>query len=401
MNPRFHPMQLFAYPFRIFFLSVGLWAVIAIPVWIAQFSGHLNAPIALPPFAWHAHEMLFGFFTVAVAGFLLTAICNWTQTERTHGVPLLLMWLVWLAGRLTMLFGAELPYWLVAVINLGFLPLVFFDAAKRVWLTRQSRQYPLIVVLGLLWVMQLGFLISHGDMHFAFATLILAMGMMQIIGGRITPNFSRGWLSFNRGPADKVVIWPWLEQAVLASVFVLLVAVLLGMIPAVDGFSHYHHILALLATLAAIISALRLALWRGWLVRKEALLWILHLSLLWIPVALLLLAANQLGWVNQYAWIHALAVGAMAGLILGVMTRVVLGHTGRMMLLPRFMVATYVLIHAGAIVRVLVEIVPWLQHHHFLHGLEFSAACWTLAFGIFLWRYVPMLIAARADGRPG
>jgi uncharacterized protein involved in response to NO len=398
VKPRVHPPQLFAYPFRIFFLSVGVWAVIAIPLWVAVFPHQLvSPPFALPPFAWHAHEMLFGFFAVAVAGFLMTAICNWTQTDRLHGWPLFAMWLVWALGRLTMLCGAHLPYWLVAVINLGFIPLIFFDAAKRVWLRRQSRQYPLVGVLALLWIMQLGFLITHGDMHFAFATLVLAMGVMLIIGGRITPNFSRNWLHFNRGPADKIEIWPWLEKAVAGSVLVLLVALLAGLSPAVAGFRHYHHLLALLATLAAIITFTRLALWRGWLVRKEALLWILHLSLLWIPVALLLLAAHQLGWVNQFAWIHALAVGAMAGLILGVMTRVVLGHTGRMMLLPRFMVATYVLIHVGAILRVTAELLPAFWQT----GIEISATCWTLAFAIFLWRYVPMLVAPRADGRPG
>jgi uncharacterized protein involved in response to NO len=249
--------------------------------------------------------------------------------------------------------------------------------------------------------MQLGFLATHGDMHFAFGTLILAMGVMLIIGGRITPNFSRNWLSFNRGSADKIEIKPWLEKLVLISVFVLLVAVVAGIIPQVDNYQHYHHILAVLATLAAIITFTRLALWHGWLVRKEPLLWILHLSLLWIPIALLLLAANAMGWVNPFAWVHALAVGAMAGLILGVMTRVVLGHTGRMLLLPRFMVATYVLIHVGALVRVLVELVPWLNHNHFMHGLEVSAGCWTLAFAIFLWRYVPILLSPRADGRPG
>lgn len=389
--------QLFAYPFRIFFPSVALWAVIAIPLWVASITGHLQLHFALSPFAWHAHEMLYGFFSVAVAGFLLTAICNWTGTERTHGWPLFAMWLVWILGRISMLCGDAAPYWLVAVINLGFVPLVFYDAFKRVRLRRQKRQYPLLVVLGLIWLMQLGFLATHGDMRFAFGTLILAMGIMLIIGGRITPNFSRNWLNFNGGGGERIIILPRLEKMVLASVFILLIAVVAGIIPAIAQSPHYHHIIALLAVLGAGISATRVILWRGWQVRREPLLWILHLSLMWIPVALLLLACWAMGWVNQYAWIHALAVGAMAGLILGVMTRVAPAHTGRAIALPHYMVATYFLIHIGALVRVAAELIPafWLS------GIYISAVCWTLAFAAFLWRYLPMLMKPRADGRPG
>lgn len=398
---RLSAKQLFAYPFRIFFVSVALWAIIAIPLWILAFTGRIHLPIALPPFAWHAHEMLFGFFAVAVAGFLLTAVCNWTQTTRTHGLPLFLMWLAWVAGRLTMLCGGDLPYWLVALVNASFIPLVIFDASKRVWLRGQARQYPLIAVLCLLWLMQLGFLITHGDMHFAFGTLIMAMGVMLIIGGRITPNFSRGWLNFNKPEgAQKITIKPWLEKATLVSIFVLLVAVVAGIIPAIDQSPVYAPLLAVLALLGALITGLRLALWHGWLVLKDPLLWILHLSLLWVPIALLLLSAHAMGWVNAYAWVHALATGAMAGLIIGVMTRVALGHTGRRLVLPRLLVPAYVLIHLGALVRVAIEIVPPLRAHY-LHGLYFSAACWTLAFLIFLIRYLPILASQRADGRPG
>lgn len=396
-NQRANLPQLFAYPFRIFFLSVAAWAIIAIPLWLLILRGTIRPPTALTAFSWHAHEMLFGFFAVAVAGFLMTAVCNWTQTPRLHGWPLFALWLVWLAGRLTMLCGGELPYWLVAGVNLAFLPLIIVDTGKRVWLRRQSRQYVLMLVLGFLWLMQLGFLISHGDNHFAFATLIVAMGVMLIIGGRITPNFSRNWLNFNRGEAHLVSIKPWLEKAVIGSVFVLLATQLAGLVPASAQSSHYDLIRTLVALAAAIITGLRLALWRGWLMRREPLLWILHLSLLWIPISLLLMAANGLGWVNQYAWVHALAVGAMAGLIIGVMTRVLLGHTGRMLVLPRFMVSAYVLIHLGAVVRVAAELIPSFWQR----GIDISAACWTLAFALFLWRYLPIMLKPRADGRPG
>lgn len=390
--------QLFAYPFRIFFVCVGVFAVVTIPLWTAIVTGKMQAPMALHPFAWHAHEMLYGFFTAAVAGFLLTAVCNWTQTVRLHGKWLTIMFLVWLAGRITVLCGGYLPYWLIAVVNLAFVPFIIVDAGRRVWLRRQTRQYTLVVVLTLLWLMQLGFWATNGDMHFAHGTLVLAMGVMLIIGGRITPNFSRNWLNFQNGPAEKVTVYMKLEKATTVSIFALLAVIVAGYFSAIGGYEHYHHLVALVAFLAAIITFVRLALWKGWLVLKEPLLWILHLSLLWIPIALLLLTAHHMGWgVNGYAWIHAMGVGAMAGLIVGVMTRVALGHTGRMMLLPRFMVATYVMIHGGAIIRLIAEFIPsfWVT------GVTISAVLWTLTFLLFLWRYIPILASPRADGRPG
>lgn len=401
-NSRLSLSQPFAYPFRIFFLSVAIWAVIAIPVWVFTFpAGKIAPDFALSLYAWHAHEMLFGFFAVAMAGFLMTATCNWTQTERLHGWPLFGMWLAWLLGRITMLCGGHLPYVLVAVVNLAFLPLVIFDVAKRVWLRRQTRQYTLVAVISFLWLMQLGFLITKGDMHFAFGTLILAMGVMMIIGGRITPNFTRNWLSFNSKPenADRISISPLLEKLTPVSIFVLLAATLADLVPGIHGLDFYSYLLALLALAAAIIAFTRLALWHGWLAMQDPLLWILHLSMLWIPVALLLMALNQLfpAQVNAFAWVHALAVGGMAGLIIGVMTRVALGHTGRMLQLPRFMIITYVLIHLGALVRLAAEFVP----AHFAHLIYCSAILWTLAFGYFLVVYLPILISPRADGREG
>src|SRR5690606_11793541 len=120
--------QLFAYPFRIFFLSMTVLTVIGVPLWVLEVSGVLNLPLAMPALFWHQHEMLFGFLSAAIAGFLLTAVCVWTQTERTHGLPLMLLWGVWVAGRVRLAFGGSLPDLLVQGINLAFMPLVMIDA---------------------------------------------------------------------------------------------------------------------------------------------------------------------------------------------------------------------------------------------------------------------------------
>ena len=178
--------QLFAYPFRIFFLSMTVLALVAIPTWVLQVSGAIQLPLAMPGLYWHQHEMLFGFLSAGIAGFLLTAVCVWTGTERTHGWPLMLLWGVWLAGRLLLAFGADLPAWLVQGANLAFLPLVMIDAGWRIWHARQKRQLMILMVLGLLWAMQIGF-VTRLDMAFSYGALVMAMALISIIGGRITP----------------------------------------------------------------------------------------------------------------------------------------------------------------------------------------------------------------------
>lgn len=393
--------QILAYPFRIFFFSVAVWATIAAPLWVSAFRGFIAPNFVLAPTSWHAHEMLYGFFLPAVAGFLLTAVTVWTSTVRTHGLPLGLMWLVWLLGRIAMLFGGDWPFEVVAAINLAFPIWILADAAKRILPQRQGRQYPLLIMLLLIVLLHAGFLWSDGATHFVNGTLILAMGVMLVVGGRITPAFSRNWLLRVKGAegAARVESKPALEKMTIASVFILLLTTLAQDIPAVASSAAYYPVLAVVALLTAGISATRLALWRGWLTREEPLLWILHLSLAWIPLSLILFALHALGVGPSFAWVHAMGMGAMGGLILGVMSRVVLGHTGRPLVLPRGIVTAYLLIHAGAVIRVLLEI-PALGDIY-RPGLDVSAMLWSVAFLIFLWQYGAMLFQPRVDGKVG
>lgn len=379
---------LFAYPFRIFFFSAALLAVISVPLWISVITGRLDIPTALPAIYWHQHELVFAWLQAAIAGFLLTAVCVWTGTERTHGWPLAGMWLVWLLGRVLITFGATMPEWLVWGVNLAFLPLVMLDAGLRIWRARQPRQIPILVVLALLWAMQLGFLINPAG-PFVAGALVLAATLMLIIGGRITPNFSMGWLRrMGRAEdAQKVRIIPALEKGMLAALALTLLAVLFAP-PLVTS---------LVATITGGIVLVRIGLWKGWLVGEEPLLWILHLSLLWIPISLWLFAGAQVGWWGETVWMHALGIGAMGGLILGVISRVVLGHTGRELRLPVGMTLAFTLIHLSALIRVAtgLDIVPWQT------GVTLSGLLWFAAFGLFLLRYTGFLLRPRADGRPG
>jgi len=378
--------QLFAYPFRIFFLSMTVLTLVGIPLWVLEVTGVLQLPLAMPALFWHQHEMLFGFLSAAIAGFLLTAVCVWTQTERTHGLPLALLWGVWLAGRLLLALGGNLPDWMVQGVNLAFLPLVMIDAGWRVWHARQKRQAMIMVVLGLLWLMQIGF-VTRLDMSFSYGALIMALALISIIGGRITPAFTAGWLRQRGGNAEAVKMIPGLDMAALFSMILLMASLVTG----------WKTLAAVIAVVAAALMLVRLYNWKGWLARSEPLLWILHLSILWVPVALLLLAGSLVaGWPSN-AWSHAAGAGAVGCLILGVIARVSLGHTGRPLKLPKGMVLAFVAIQLAAVIRVLtaLSIIPWHP------GIGTSTLLWMIAYGLFLVRYAGVLARPRADGREG
>jgi len=378
--------QLFSYPFRIFFLSMTVLALAAIPLWVMQVNGVISLPLAMPGLFWHQHEMLFGFLSAAIAGFLLTAVCVWTQTERTHGVRLVLLWGVWLAGRLLLATGADLPFWLVQGVNLMFLPLVMVDAGWRIWHARQKRQLMIMVVLGLLWLMQIGF-VTRLDMAFSYGALIMAMALISVIGGRITPAFSTGWLRQRGLDSTAVKTVPALDMATVFSLILLMASLVTG----------WQTVTGVLALLSGVLMLVRLAGWKGWLVRQEPLLWILHLSILWVPVSLFLLAGTLFaGWPSN-AWSHAAGTGAVACLILGVIARVALGHSGRPLVLPKGMVLAFFAIHLAALIRVLTafEFIPWHP------GIGSSTLLWLFAFGVFLYRYTGILASPRPDGREG
>lgn len=378
--------QLFAYPFRVFFLSLTLLAIAVVPAWVMIVSGQWQPPLAMPGIYWHQHEMLFGFLSAAIAGFLLTAVCVWTQTERSHGARLLALWLVWLAGRGLLSFGGDLPDTLVQGVNLAFLPLVMVDAGWRVWRTRQWRQLMILVVLGLLWAMQAGFVLTLQPV-FIDGALIMALALIGIIGGRITPAFTRNWLRQQHDDGDAVKMRPWLDRAVLINLVALLATTVAGL-ATVSG---------VLAIPAALLTLIRLAGWQGWRTRGEPLLWVLHLSILWVPVALALFAGHQLlAWPGN-ASSHAAGTGAIACLILGVMARVALGHTGRPLTLPQGLVTAFLALQLAAVLRVLTALgtLPWHP------GIGTATVLWCLAFGLFLWRYGSILASPRADGRPG
>lgn len=394
MNKNSNPMALLTFAFRPFFLLTGLYGLVIVAAWMSYLFGGVPLPLGWSSLHWHSHEMLFGLTSTAIAGFILTAMCNWTGAAPLRGKGLLALVLVWLAGRVVMWTASWLPVGLVAVVDMLFLPALAIYVARVLLRHGNRRNLILVAILALLSVanllMHIGF-VTGKTLCLTFGELLafnLITMMMVVIGGRIIPAFTGNWLRNNRGLTNVVKPCPQLDRLTLIATGLLIPADFLISIPAVTG---------VIALLAALLNALRLWHWRGWLAPKEPLLWILHVGYLWIILALLFKGLAAFTLISPSAWQHALGVGGMATLILGIMTRVALGHTGRPMTLPNFAVIIYVAITLAALGRVLTA----LAIVNYSAGLMLSASGWILAFGLFTVIYWPILSRPRADGRPG
>jgi uncharacterized protein involved in response to NO len=349
---------------------------------------------ALPPPLWHAHELFYGFVGAALAGFLLTAVPSWTGAKGFAGWPLAAVSSAWLLGRLAFAFADATPFWALAAAELAFLPGVAALLAPPLVRSR-NRNTPLLFVIAALWVADAVFLagLARQDPLLASRSLRVAIDLMLIvvtvIGGRIVPSFTANALR-RRGEAPEIRSFPWLERGVIA----LMVAVAVVDLWRPDGAAS-----GWLAALVAIAQGVRLSGWRSLRTRGEAILWVLHLGYAWMPIGFALKALWLLagaGWAAH--WLHALTMGAFGTMILAVMTRAALGHTGRALTVGRAIAAAYVLLALGVAARVFA---PGLWPSHYLGTLVASGLLWTAAFAVYLIVYAPILALARADGKPG
>ncbi|GAB4177501.1 MAG: NnrS family protein [Wenzhouxiangellaceae bacterium] len=384
--------MLFNYGFRIFFLSAALYAVALMILWLGNLTQ--GWPVAgVWPLAWHAHEMVHGLVAAAIAGFLLTAVPNWTGTGRLHGRGLCLLWLLWLSGRLG--FGFLDPYtnsaaaWIAWLVDLAFLPALAATIAVPLIRTGNRRNAVMILLLIALATTNLLHGLPASNAAATRFALDLVTVLMAVIGGRITPAFTRNWLIRNQIAGPLPHSHPWLDRAAIASL--VLVAITSLVVP-------HAPVLGWLCGLAGGLHLWRLAAWRGWRAASDPLLWVLHLGYAWIIVGLCLRAAGILtDAVPVTAWYHAIGAGAMATLILGVMARVALGHTGRELRLQAGGIWIFVLITAAALARVVMAL--GIGSGGLL--LWVAGLCWIGAFTLYLALYIPILSAPRVDGRPG
>lgn len=381
---------LFALGFRPLFLVGALFAIIAIPLWIAAFLGHVEFNPAGGWLNWHRHEMVFGFGAAIVAGFLLTAIQAWTGVPALTGMPVLGLALLWLTGRLCWLLGA--PLWLLIPLDLIFLPLVALAIGRSLWQVRQTRNYPVVVMLSLLALCNLIALIGLAQNDFALqrhgavAAIWLIAGLMGLIGGRVIPFFTLRGL----GLSDPFTPLPRLDNLLMiGSIFVaLLMLTGVGLSASVWQAPVY--------LILGVGHLVRLVRWHHPGIWQVPLLWSLHLSYAWLAIALLAMALWHSGWLLGFSQAtHLLAIGGMGGMILAMISRVSLGHTGRPLEPAAAMSIAFILLNLAVPLRV------WLSIPMPLTGYWLAALCWAIAFALFVWHYTPILLAPRPDGRPG
>lgn len=386
--------SLFAYGFRCNFLLAGIAAVVLVPWWAASFA--LGAPLGTdwPPTLWHSHEMIFGFIGAVIAGFLLTAVPSWTGQRGFAGRPLVILSALWLAGRLLIASSALWPRVLVALTDLAFLPALGVLIAPGLVRSR-NRNTPLLGVIGFLWLMDVAFhrSLAYGDLPLAGRMLQvaidLALVLVTVIGGRVIPSFTAAALK-RRGVEGEMHRLPGLTPVTVGMMVV--IAIGDGVWPgsAANGW---------LAAGAALAHCARLLQWRTVRTLREPIVWVLHLAYSWLPVGLALKALALVAGSGVAAfWLHALTVGAITTMILAMMTRVSLGHTGRPLVVDPAITLAYVLLAGAAVVRVFGL---WLWGGAYPAVILSAAFLWTAAFALFLWIYVPILMAPRVDGKPG
>lgn len=388
-------MPLWTLAFRPFFLAASVWSALALALWIVLFVSGASLPSRFDPLTWHIHAMLFGFVFAAVAGFLLTAIPNWTGRPPIQGAALAGLFGIWLLGRIVCLVSIYLPLWVVALVDLAFPFVLCAVAAREIVLARNWRNLAMplpVAVLGiadcLMHLETAGIGLPAGiGWRLALAAII---ALITAIGGRIIPAFTRNWL-LNRDGAALPAASGWIDGTALAALHIGLLA---------WAFLPRSEAVGVLLVVAALLNLLRLARWRGLSTAAEPLLAILHLGYLWVIAGAALLGSSLLtGSIPEAAAIHAFTAGAIGTMVLAVMTRVSRGHTGRPLAADRATVLIYFAIVLAGVTRVAAEFAGTALRIL----LEISALLWFVSFLSFALFYGPMLLLPRiqAARRPG
>lgn len=381
--------------FRPLFLLGGLFSAGAMLLWGLVLAGWISLSPYQNVVFWHQHEMLFGFVAAIIVGFLLTAVQNWAGTRATHGRELLVLVLVWATGRALMLFGADLSPWLVAGVDLAFLPLAAWYFGSIVLGAGNTRNLFFVPLLLLLMVcnglMHTGAILNRQELvqYGSLNAIWLVTLVMAIVSGRVLPMFTA-----NGTGTPKVEPLPWLDRFALGCLWLIFALHFLALAPRLPPT-----LLALLFGVASLCHFLRILRLRFWVTFRVPLLWSLHAAALFIPFGLALFAARHAGLaVTQSNAVHALTAGAMGGMILSMMARVSLGHTGRPLQPHPLMSLAFVLVLVAALVRLAA---PSLLPGSLTVWYLLAIAAWVSAYLAYSLLYLPLLSRPRPDGRPG
>ena len=372
--------------FRPFYLLATAFGALSVLLWAAQFSGLLPATYLQGPL-WHAHEMLFGFTTAVIAGFLLTAVRAWTNQPTPSGVPLMGLAALWVCGRLLVLTPFALT---AAIVNAAFPVAVAVAIGIPMWRSHNLRNY---FLAGLLLLMGALILMVHlalgGDTAIPprlglQLALDVVLFIMAVMSGRVIPMFTN-----NGVPGTNATRNVYVEKLALGAVVLLFAA---------DLLQWSATVIAIIALTSALLHGVRLALWKSWRTLATPLVWILHAAYAWIVLHLLLRALSALDLLAASYATHALTIGAIGGLTLGMMTRTARGHTGRALVAGGTELAMFLLIQGAALVRVFGGI---LLPEMAMVTVLFSASLWVAAMSLYAICYWPVLTRPRLDGKPG
>lgn len=379
-------IPLFALGFRPFYLLAAFWSVAAILEWLMELSGSgIRGIGSIPGIQWHAHEMIFGFATTVVAGFSLTAVRSWTGLETPKGRSLMLLAFFWIAGRLGPLFSSYF-----VIIDILFLPIIAMIIGKLILQRSMVRNLFLPLILSVLGILNgLFYMSAYGhigiDSNVPLISSLFLIVMIEImIGGRVIPSFTAnaivGIKQFRNKSFATVVL------AFSATSFLLWI------------FFSVSVVTALICILTGVLQFILLLGWKPLATRSKPIVWILHAAYFWIPLGFILLGLSSFGLVSMYIALHAFGIGATGGLIIGMITRTAMGHTGRLIKAGAIEVSCYVLVQVTAVIWMVAHLTVGVWFH-FTIGL--AGICWCLAFILYIYKYFPWLTKPRLDGQPG
>lgn len=379
---RYSGPAILSYGFRPFFLAGTGWAAIAVALWLPMLSGQLMLPTAFGPLEWHVHELLYGFLPAVIAGFLLTAVPNWTGRLPVTGSPLLALVTLWVAGRVIILFSEWTGPLLAAVVDLAFLAGLAAVIAREILAGNNTRNLKVLLAVGLLLV---GNTLFHAEAAFGLGAghgtrigIAAAVLLIMLIGGRIIPSFTRNWL-VRQAPGRLPTPFAKFDAAVMVASG----AALASWIALPD-----HRITFALSLAAGILNLARLARWAGERTTAEPLVLVLHVAYAFVPLGFLLLALSIIApdTLTPSGALHSWTAGAIGLMTMAVMTRASLGHTGRPLTATRGIQLIYSAIFLAALARIIAGFD--VMREPMLH---LSATAWVLGFAGFVFLYAPIL----------
>ncbi|MBR0934243.1 NnrS family protein [Bradyrhizobium jicamae] len=376
---------LFSYGFRPFFLFGAAYAGVIIPLWLVVFTGHITLPTAFAPRDWHVHEMLFGYVGAVIAGFLLTAVPNWTGRLPIQGVRLVVLFAVWVVGRGATTFSDVLGWQVALALDAIFLLLLAVAVAREIVVGRKWNNLKVVTIITLLAAVNIAFHVEAHLCGFAEystrASVALVVMLVCVIGGRIVPSFTRNWLA-RREPGPLPVPFNRFDAVTL----VFGACVMVAWVLAPSG-----RLVATALAFAGVLQFIRLVRWAGYRTSSDPLVLILHIAYAFVPAGFLLSALSALDVVAPGAGMHAWTGGAIGAMTLAVMTRASLGHTGQALSAS---VLTQV-IYAAVVVAAMARVCASVDSRHSVVLLTVAGVAWVGAFIGFAFAYGPLLCHAR------